>query len=114
MRGFTKMKIKYADSTHISCAYRLKNPVGLCRQGFIDGDEFGQGRNILNTIKQKEMEEVCVYVVRYYGGTHLGARRFEIARDLTNTAIQNLKIAKSAKKKENTTKPKKFPVIGTI
>ena len=98
-KGLTKLKIKFADSTHISCAYRFKNPIGAFRQGFVDGEEIGQGRNLLNAIKQKEEEEICVFVVRYYGGAHLGPRRFEIARNLINIAIRNLKIAKAGRKK---------------
>ena len=92
-RGFQKMKIKYADATHISCAYHLQNPYMLQDQGYEDDGEFGQGRSILNVMKEKAVTEICVYVVRYYGGKHLSNRRYKIAKDLTqgnDSEIQNL------------------------
>ena len=38
---------------------------------------------------------MCVYVIRYYGGAHLGNRRFEIARNVTVTALRNLVAVKA-------------------
>ena len=46
-KGYAKLKIKYVDATHISCAYRLKNPNGPFDQDYLDDQEIGQGRNIL-------------------------------------------------------------------
>ena len=96
-KGFQKMKMKFADATHISCAYRLKNPVLNKDQGYEDDGEIGQGRAILNAIKEKAMIEMCVFVIRFYGGKHLGSRRFEIAKNLTFSAIRAYKIARQSK-----------------
>ena len=38
------------------------------------------------------MTESCVYLVCYYGGTHLGNRHFEIGQNMAGTAIKNQKI----------------------
>ena len=90
-RGLNKMRLKFADATHISCGYRLSNPK-LCKdQGYEDDGEIGQGRTILNTLRDKDQKETAVYVVRYYGGVHLGRRRFDIAKDLTKSAIRAYK-----------------------
>ena len=92
-----KLKIKYADATHISYAYQLKSPVGPFRQAYFDDDEMGQGRNILKVLQEEDHQEICVYVVCYYRGSHLGTRRFEIGRNMTMTATKNLKVVLQAK-----------------
>ena len=102
MKGLSKMKIKFADATHISCGYRLQNPNGPFQQGYLDGDEAGQGRTILKALQEKSSTETYIFIVRYYGGTHLGPRRFQIGKDLSHSAIRNLKIAITARKKRRT------------
>ena len=37
--GYRKMRIKFADATHISCAYRLSDPSGPYDQGYVDDGE---------------------------------------------------------------------------
>ena len=93
-KGLSKLKVKYADSTDILCGYVLQNPNGPYNQGYIDDGEIGQGRNILKSLKEKASTETAVYIIRYYGGNHLGARCFEIAKDLALSAQQNLKVKK--------------------
>ena len=94
--GLQKLKIKYADATHVPCGYRLRNPMLNKDQGYEDDGEIGQGRNILNALKAKAMVEICVYVVRYYGYAHLGPRRFDIAKDLTFSAVRAFKVARQS------------------
>ena len=91
------MHLKYADATHISCAYRLRSPQLDREQGYEDDGETGQGRAILKAIKDRSMLEICVFVVRYYGGKHLGSRCYEIARDLTYVGIRAYKVAQHVK-----------------
>ena len=50
-KAYDKLRIKFADATHISCAYRLTNPNGPYDQGYADDQEYGQRRNILSTLK---------------------------------------------------------------
>ena len=93
--GLKKLKVKFADATHISLGFRLKSPLLQVDQGYIDDGEGGQGRNILNTLKNDHATEICVYMVRYYGGVHLGKRRFAIAKDLTLAAVKTLKVTRN-------------------
>ena len=60
-------------------------------QGYEDDSEVGQGRNILRAMRDKNMTEMSVYVVCHYGGTHIGRRRYDIAKDLTFSVIQSYK-----------------------
>ena len=89
-KAYTKLRIKHADATHISCSYRLENPIGPFRQQAIDDKDFGIGRTILKVLKGKEAENTAVFIVRYYGNVHLGKRRFEIAEQLSDRVLQDL------------------------
>ena len=89
-RAYKKMRIKHAGATHVICAYRLDNPIGPYRQQAVDDGDFGLGRAALKVLKKKEIVNTCIFIVRYYGGTHLGKRRFEITEDLTEKAIRSL------------------------
>ena len=89
--GVNNMKIKFGDSTHIVTAYRLENPAGPFNQSFLDDGEPGTGRAILQCMKEKEMDKMAIFIVRYYGGKKMGKRRFEIYRHLAKQAVQQLK-----------------------
>ena len=86
-KGLYKMRIKFADATHISCGYRLEHPNGPFNQDYWDDGEVGAGRAILQAIKDRSMTGVAVFVVRYYGGYRLGRRRFEITSMLSTAAL---------------------------
>ena len=88
-KAYSKIKVKFGDATHISCAYQLENAFGPYRQEAIDDGDIGIGREILQVMKDKEIEYAGVFIVRHYGGTHLGKRRFEIAQALTTKALQS-------------------------
>ena len=70
-KGLYKVKIKYADATHVSYAYRLENAKGPFKQEYFDDDETDVGRTMLQAIKDRAASSVAVYVVRYYGGVCL-------------------------------------------
>ena len=53
----------------------------------MDDGKFGAGRAILKKLKENDVSEMCVFVSRYYGGVHLGKRRFEIVSNLTAKAV---------------------------
>lgn len=63
----------YPDATHHCYAYRVGLEGSLVRF-FDDGEPGGTaGRPILDVIERHGLENVCIVVVRYYGGTPLGA-----------------------------------------
>lgn len=88
--AYLKLKMKYADASHISCAYRLPGANTPINQDFVDDGEHGCGRTILREISNEGLMNVAVFIMRYYGGKHLGAKRFDIFRDLTTAALKNL------------------------
>lgn len=86
---YRKLRIKYADATHISSAYRLHPPNGPFNQEATDDGEYGMGRALLKILTDSEVTNGAVFLVRYYGGEHIGGTRFQIAAELAKIALQN-------------------------
>ena len=85
--GLCKLRLRFGDATHVSCAYRLENAVGPFNQEGHDDKEYGAGRAVLKVLQNQQIRNLCVYVVRYFGGIKLGPRRFKILQMLTESAI---------------------------
>ncbi len=67
-----EFKKKYYDATHVVYAFRL-GAEGERFRAADDGEPSGSsGLPVLNTIKSKNITDVIVLVVRYFGGTKLG------------------------------------------
>ena len=65
-------KKKYYDATHVVYAFRI-GAEGQQFRAADDGEPSGSsGLPVLNTIKSKNITNVIVLVVRYFGGTKLG------------------------------------------
>lgn len=63
---------EHKKATHICYAYCLQNP--FAQKAMDDGEPGGTaGRPILNVLQKKGVQNVCVFVVRYFGGIKLGA-----------------------------------------
>ena len=86
-RGYLKSRFTHGDATHISCAYRLAKALGPFDQEGVDDWEIGAGRTMLEVSKMKSVTNIAVFVVRYYGGCHLGNRRYQILENLTTDAV---------------------------
>tara|TARA_B100001029_G_C14895993_1_gene358135 strand:+ start:30 stop:632 length:603 start_codon:yes stop_codon:yes gene_type:complete len=73
-----KIKLKetrnsYLGATHVCSAYRIINSSFFEEKGSDDGEPRGSaGLPILNELKRVDIVNVCVFIVRYYGGTKLG------------------------------------------
>lgn len=64
----------FPDASHVCYAYRLAADRGEPEEFSTDAGEPGgsAGVPILNTLRQRELVDVLVWVVRYFGGTKLG------------------------------------------
>ena len=69
---FIKLKKKeYSDATHNVFGYIIKN--GVCARYSDDGEPQGTaGKPILDMLVKSGVDDVCVVVTRYFGGTLLG------------------------------------------
>ena len=67
-----ELRKEHKKATHICYAYRLKSP--FSEKAVDDGEPSGTaGRPILNVLQKKDVQDVCVFIVRYFGGIKLGA-----------------------------------------
>ncbi len=65
-------KKKYYDATHVVYSFRL-GPTGEKFRAADDGEPSGSsGLPVYNMIRSKDITDVIVLVVRYFGGTKLG------------------------------------------
>ena len=82
------LKNEHKKATHICYAYSLKNP--FLEKAVDDGEPGGTaGKPILSVIQKKGASNVCVFVVRYFGGIKLGAGG--LVRAYTKTTSEAMK-----------------------
>ena len=66
------LKKEYKKATHICYAYNISSP--FAEKAVDDGEPSGTaGRPILSVIQKSGQKNVCVFIVRYFGGIKLGA-----------------------------------------
>ena len=71
-RTLETLRKEHKKATHICYAYRLKTP--FAEKAVDDGEPSGTaGRPILNVLQKRDLQNVCVFIVRYFGGIKLGA-----------------------------------------
>jgi uncharacterized YigZ family protein len=65
---------EYPDATHIVYAYRLKTPQGFIYRFYDAGEPSGTaGKPIFQHLEGKNLIDVLLVVIRYFGGIKLGA-----------------------------------------
>lgn len=69
------LKARFPDASHHCLAFVAGPPEGNTSVGFDDDGEPGgtAGKPMLNVLQHKKIGEIAVVVVRYFGGTKLGA-----------------------------------------
>lgn len=83
---------EYADATHIAYTYRIKTENGLSYRFHDAGEPTGTaGKPIFQQLDGKELVNVLIAVIRYYGGIKLGAGG--LTRAYGNTAKKVIEAA---------------------
>ena len=75
---------------HIVAGYRIKSGESVI-QGCAHNREYYGDREILQALKKSKAVNIVVFVIREYGGIHLGGTRFDIITDLTNEVLRMMK-----------------------
>jgi len=87
-KALNELKNRHKKATHICFAYSLSSP--FLEKAVDDGEPGGTaGRPILSVLQKKNVQDVCVFVVRYFGGIKLGAGG--LVRMYTKTASEVLR-----------------------
>lgn len=78
------------EATHVMCAYKLPGVDFTTTLGGIDDGEHGASRTLMNLLLKNAMVNKAVFVVRYYGGKHLGPLRFTAIENAAQSALDKL------------------------
>ena len=84
---YLKLRREHLNATHIMCGYRIFGSNTPLLQNYSNDGETHGGSKILQELKAAGIFNMTVFIVRYYGGHNLGARRFEIISEMTHDAI---------------------------
>ena len=99
-----QLEQKFSDASHICYAYRIcdltqldlfYNPA-IIEFSTDDGEPSGTaGKPILNTLKQKDIVNRVVFVIRYFGGTKLGIPGLiDAYKSSAESVLNNFKLKK--------------------
>lgn len=83
--AYKKLFRDFPGADHIAAAYNAEGD-----DGYQDDAEFGSGFRLLRVLKEAKLYNTAVFVIRYYGGDHLGIQRFQVMKDLAEEAIYKL------------------------
>ena len=86
-RAYKKLWALHPAADHIVTAYCLKNS----NKGYQDDYEMGAGHRMLKQLEEKQIPNIAAFSVRFYGGRHLGPRRFEAMAKAVDQAVSCLK-----------------------
>ncbi len=79
-----------ASATHVAAAYRIRNSSQKCEDGYNDDSDYGLARAARDELRKANKENLTVFIIRQYGGTHLGLRRFKIVEQLTGEVVEKV------------------------
>ncbi|BCX88872.1 Xaa-Pro dipeptidase [Methylomarinovum tepidoasis] len=70
----TGLARRHPQASHLTYAWRIETPQGLRERAFDAGEPSGTaGRPILTHLQGRQLVNVCLAVIRYFGGIKLGA-----------------------------------------
>lgn len=81
---------RYPAVDHIMMAYAFKEKDKV-KTGFCDDEEYGAGTRIRRVLFEERAKDTAIFVLRKYGGIHLGFHRFSVIETLTKSALKLLK-----------------------
>jgi regulator of replication initiation timing len=81
-----------AQATHNAYAYRIgRLGSNNMKEGIKDDGEHGAGMVILKKLQESNVTNTIVVVSRFYGGKHMGARRFDCFKNCTDDVLKLLR-----------------------
>ena len=111
--AYKQIRFLHKAADHIVAGYRIK--VGeTILQGCAHNREYYGDREILQTLKKSKAVNLVVFIVREYGGIHLGGARFDIITDLTNEVLRMMKPETADVPTPSKPPPQKCPLITDV
>ena len=85
--AYKVIKSDHLGAHHLPCGYRIYGKNFPFLQDYSDDGDFACGRRILEVLKHHKVFNLAIFIVRYYGGTHIGPLRFELIKKLSNDIL---------------------------
>ncbi len=79
------MNPENTSATHNIAAYRYCSPT--VNAGYNDDGDYGMGRAVRDALIRANSTDIAVFVTRYYGGSHLGKKRFDTVERLVTEIL---------------------------
>lgn len=91
-RSLNDVRMAYKNIRQSNSAANHVVAVFRCIEGdgFVDDGEHGAGSRLLDKMIEQNYRKKSVFIVRTFGGTHIGPKRFDIMNKLMNQAITRL------------------------
>ena len=89
-RAYKKVSLMDPGATHTMAAYIMKTNSGKMVSDYADDDEHGGGLRVLDALKGSNVQGTACFVIRHYGGVHIGFRRFVHIKAAADSAIKKL------------------------
>lgn len=86
-RAYVALAQRYAAMDHIFMAYALKEE-GRVKSGHCDDGEHGGGNSIKRILLRDKVKNTAIFIVRKFGGVHLGLDHFRTIEFLSQKAIK--------------------------
>ena len=89
---YMKLRKDFMTASHISMGYQIDDTESTTPvQGAVsDGEHQADGR-LISTMFRSEMNNIAVFVIRRYGGVHIGGTHLTLIQKAAMEAINNLK-----------------------
>ena len=84
--AYLSLKVRFSKATHISMGYVMELDGEVVTGTQHDG-EIQQDVKISEALHQENVVNVAVFVVRWYGGTHIGGARLSIGYQLAKEVL---------------------------
>lgn len=84
-RAYTAIKLREPAADHVMMAYNVDK-----YDGFRDDGEHNAGVKLHMELTRQNFKNVAVFVSRVYGGSHLGARRFQHIVEVAQIALAQI------------------------
>lgn len=88
-RAYRAVAQQFSAMDHIMLAYSLKES-GEIRRGTCEDGEFGAARRMSSVLAENHARNCAIFIVRQYGGLHLGFGRFQAIDSITKQALDLL------------------------
>lgn len=80
---------RFPSADHVMMAYAFKDGEKF-KHGHCDDNEYGGGMIVKKTMANAKAKDTAVFVMRRYGGIHLGSERFKAIEKITQEALKLL------------------------